>query len=238
MKEPGHLAWLIPAAVGIIVGLSAFTLVGAGGGERAEPNTPGGPSWRRDPAPAELRDKATTETHPAVEQARRDLAADRSQPRFTGDLGGFSIVGSEPLNNYSCGASRSSERNRPIGSELDPGDRLRNVESVRCGTSVYGVSGEGRAPSGASATVLRNYYQGEVPRIPIEAPRDRLKTLTIAGKRAVLELPPQQLFGECRLFVIERASAAAAPGIIWEISGSLSCDDAVALAEALLGGSS
>jgi hypothetical protein len=230
-----YVAWLMPGFLGIVIGLAAFGLADAGGDDRsAEPNTPGGPSWRRDPGAAELRDQVRTVTHPAVAEARRQVSSDRDQARFTGRLGGFSVVGSAPLNNYGCDAARSSQRARPTGSELDVGEDLRSVESLSCGGAIYSVSGQARAASGSHAEVIRTYYQGTTPRLPVEAPRERLQLTTVGGKEALLETPAQQLFPECRLFVIERTPKRGTPGIIWEISGSVTCEDATAVADQLL----
>lgn len=235
------LSLLIPAVTGIVLGVAAFQLAQSGGGDEPplEAGTPLYPGWDRDPSTDERARSAERESpgHPSVETARQAVVADSTAARFSGRLGSFTIAGRQPLRNFACStpsAIASSANTR--ASELffsRPG--FSGVEGIACGGEVYGISGAQSLGGQSSAIVYRNYFNASRPRLPIDAPEGRISQRTVDGHAAVVVLPRQALFPECRLFMIERDAGSGEPGIVWEISGTLTCQQAEGLAADLLG---
>ena len=106
-----------------------------------------------------------------------------------------------------------------------------------CGGEVISISGdliqEG-APT--SVYVVHGYFTDDSLQIPLDAPKMRLQLAEVEGMPALMGIPAQELFGQCRLFLIERGSESGR-GVFLEVSGSVSCDEAKSIASELLSGS-
>lgn len=236
------LGFLIPALTGVLLGVVAFQLAqsgGGGGGGSTEQDGPLYPGWNRDPKGEELETARVIDResgHPAVAAARQAIAEDSAQAHFRGRLGDFVIAGRRPLANFPCDsqpalAGAASARASDLNLSL-PG--LSGVEAIACNGQVYGLNGVVELDDQSTAFVYRNYFSRAVPKAPIDAPEDRISLVTVADRPAIMVLARQDLFPECRLFMIERPSSTDTPGIIWEISGTLTCDQAQELGAELL----
>ena len=81
----------------------------------------------------------------------------------------------------------------------------------------------------------RVYFVGK-PIVPYEAPLDRLKLLTVAGKPAIAQLPTPRFQGDLRLNVIERFPNGNQLGILVGITNTFkTLDEAADLAARIMG---
>ena len=81
----------------------------------------------------------------------------------------------------------------------------------------------------------RGYFVGK-PILPLEAPLDRLKLLTVVGKPAIAEIPRPGFVGTLRLAVIERFPVGNQPGILVTIDNTdKSMEAAMELAAQIMG---
>lgn len=138
------------------------------------------------------------------------------------------------------------------GGDVPPCPRpLRSAKSAKIKASelyspVFGENLEGFVAECADGKIVaieiygpeiigRGYFVGK-PTVPYEAPLDRLKLLTVAGKPAIAQLPTPGFPGDLRLLVIERFPSGNQPGIAVEIDNTFkSLDEAAELAARIMG---
>lgn len=226
-----HILPLVPLITGIALGLAVYwAAVESGGDAPVEPQTSATPSE----GPVSDEDSATP--HPEVQEAIDAVEEDAAKTEFVGPIGEFIVSGREALNNYPCveypyrvDAETASESELAVGA-----DALQGDEAAACDETVYSVSGYRSIDDLRAADVYRFYFSGDNLRVPISAPLDRIQIIDVAGRSGVIETARQELFPECRLFLIERYPTDSDPGIAWEISGTISCSEAANLGQELL----
>jgi hypothetical protein len=80
-------------------------------------------------------------------------------------------------------------------------------------------------------TVSRFYFLGDL-QVALDAPRDRIKLMTIAGKPAIAELPVSEgLVPTTEVVVIERPPQGRVPGIALGVETQDDLDKAIAVAK-------
>jgi hypothetical protein len=165
----------------------------------------------------------------AVEEAKEATALDNAKPRFEGELGDFILGENSPFPPcpgptqwvYDLDVIRASELYSPA-----LGD---SVEAIACadGTIV--------SLSADSHHVGRRYFVGP-PGVPLEAPRERLKLLAVAGNPAIAEVPiPGNFLSDARLLIVERFPTDQEPGILTWVYAINDLDGAIKLAEQIMG---
>jgi len=167
----------------------------------------------------------------AVEEAKEATALDNAKPRFQGQMGDF-MVGDKSTSPpcpgptqwvYDLDVIKASELYSPAFGE--------NVEAVACadGTVMAVLT------QTDTSRAARTYFTGP-PSVPAEAPRDRLKLVTVAGKPAIAELPiPGNFLSSARLAVVERFPNGQEPGILIGVQTTNDLDGAIKLAEQIMG---
>ena len=215
MKLKRNLLLLVAALVALGAGLAAGVVARSGGflGDRPDGTfAPAGQPWKPTPLAA---------IDPAA-------AADEAKPRYRGALGDFVVA--DHAADYPCpppykpADPKASELYSPVFSE--------GAEASQCGDGrIVGIS----AAYDRGASIGRRYFVGPA-KVPYEAPLDRLKLLTVAGRPAIAQLPMPGIRGSLRLAVIERLPSGDQAGIlVWIDNTDMSLEEAVELAEQIMG---
>jgi hypothetical protein len=171
------------------------------------------------------------------EKAERAMEADNAKPRFRGELGDFAVVEPNTTPGYPCPEPYGPLVN-PEQSELYfelPGAVIDTATSGSCQGTVISITAF--VPDETSGTrVGRGYFASLPLDLSFNAPADRLKLMTVAGKPALAMLPiPDCIACLSEVAVIERFPTEGAPGITtWAYTYSL--DHAVALVEQIMAG--
>ena len=182
---------------------------------------------------------------PSVSPLRAALreAAEKAgaKPRFRGELGPFTVIdkGQDHLHfqcpqNARAGPGDPHNPQEPLTelqrSELFfslPGAQLDAVGA--CGDKIVSI----RQIVGA-ATVGRGLFDGPDLQLSYDAPEDRLRLTTVAGRPALEELPVSLPAGsfksQSQLVVIERLPSGNAPGLFLWVQTREGLDNARALA--------
>lgn len=193
----------------------------------------------RSIGPFRLRPSTTTTPVTQNQQPRSGgtdpaMAADQAKPRYEGPLGDF-IVGTNqgsslppcprPLRPAKNDKIKTSELYSPVFGENLEGQVSECADGKIIAIEIYGLEIIGRA-----------YFVGK-PIVPYEAPLDRLKLLTVAGRPAIVQLPVPGFPGTLRLAVIERFPKENQLGIIVGIENTMkSLDEAIEVVAAIMGG--
>lgn len=185
-----------------------------------------------------FRDRPHVATPPATDSQQPHPASapnpswppPQARPVYEGPLGDF-IVGihqgsslipcPKPWRLAKREKIEASELYRPIFGDLE-GFVTECADGTITGIEIYGPE-----------IVSIVYFLGK-PIVPYQAPLDRLKLLTVAGKPAIAELPESP--GDLSLTVIERFPKDNQPGIIVVIQGTtMSLEETIKLAVRIMG---
>lgn len=215
---PKHVRWL---GVFVIVAVGMAALVVA---RSIEP-------FRRPRAT--LAPVTEAQPTPQLSESNPPIATNPEKPNYEGPLGDFMVGVRQPSSFPPCPAPRRKAKNDRIkASELYSsafGDNLEGLV-VECGDGkIIAIELYGEEVVG------RGYFVGK-PRVPYESPLDRLKLLTVAGKPAIMQLPPPDIPGLISLAVIERFPEGNKPGIfVWIDDTMKSLEDAAELIAQIMG---
>lgn len=170
-----------------------------------------------------------------VEKAKQATEVENAKPRFRGELGDFLVVEPGTASAYPCPEPYQPGAN-PEQSELYfnlPDAVIDMVGS--CQGTIISITAS-IADAGGSALIGRGYFLSPKLEVPFDAPKDRLKLITVGGKPALAELPiPDNFLSTSQVVVIERFPSEAAPGItVWARTIN-DLDGAIALAEGIMG---
>lgn len=166
-----------------------------------------------------------------LEKAKEATALDNAKPRFEEQMGDFTVgeTSTPPL----CALPTQwvYDLNVITASELYSAAFANSVEAVACADGrIMGV-----LTQTDTSRAGRSYFVGR-PSVPFEAPRERLKLLTVGDKTAIAELPvPGNPVSSARLVVIERFPKGEEPGILIGIDTVNDLDGAIRLAEQIMG---
>jgi hypothetical protein len=166
-----------------------------------------------------------------VERAKEASEADKAKPRFRGELGDFVIVEPNTWDDYPCP--------EPYQPATDP-ERSELYFSLPGGVLDMAGSCQGTVVSISmlvdDAVVGRSYFLGPRFGVSRDAPRDRLKLITVGGKPALAELPiPGNFASTSQVVVIERFPSGEVPGIAVSARTINDLDRAIALVEQIMG---
>ncbi len=201
------------------VGLTVVAVARSIGPFRDRPRVTTSPAATPQPPPP------SSETNPAG-------AGGQAKPVYEGPLGDFLVglhQGSDsppcpkPFRPAKIEKIKASELYSPIF-----GNNLEGVTECADGRivaiEIYGME-----------IIGKGYFVGK-PIILYEAPLDRLKLLTVAGKPAIAQLPMPGFPGSLRLAVIERFPSVDQPGILAGIDNTdKSLEEAIELATRIMG---
>ena len=208
--------------VAVAVGLTAVAVTRSIGPFRVRPPVTTSPVT--EPYPFRL----SREPNPA-------LTTDQEKPAYEGPLGDF-IVGRhqgsslppcpQPYRPAKSAKIKASELYSPVFGEMF-GDLEGFVTECADGKitviEIYGRE-----------IIDRVYFVGK-PIVPYQAPLDRLKLLTVAGKPAIVQLPTPRFQGDLRLDVIERFPNGNQLGILVGITNTFkTLDEAADLAARIM----
>jgi len=211
----------IVVAVG--VGLTAVAVSRSVGPFRERPHVTDSPATQPQP-------------HRPSSGINSATGVDETKPNYEGPLGDF-IVGRHqgssllpcprPLRPAKSDKIKSSELYSPVFGEPS---KLEGFVAECADGKITGIELWG------SEIIDRVYFVGK-PIVPYEAPIDRLKLLTVAGKPAIAQLQEPGAPGTLRLCVIERFPNANQPGVLVAIDNTFkSLDSAADLAAQIMGG--
>lgn len=165
-----------------------------------------------------------------TEQIWEQIEEDNQQPSFRGELGDFLVVEQE--------TSR-----RPCPGPFDPIYDLSVIQRSELYSDAFGPEPQaGTCPDGTIVGVIsygedvlsRYYFFGEA-QFPSNAPRERLRLLTVAGRPAIAEVPiADALVSSAQLIVIQRFPDGDTPGIALGVVTVNDLDRAISLAEEIL----
>lgn len=190
--------------------------------------------------PIRVRPRVTTPPPATVSQPSRALSgsnqpatAEQAKPNYEGPLGDFIVGIHQGASNPPCPEPISAAKNDKIrASDLySPvfGDNLEGFVA-ECGNGlirsivIYGPEVLGRA-----------YFVGKLV-VTFQAPLDRLKLLTVAGRPALAQLPDWPRDPNLSLVVIERFPSGNRFGIFSGISNTFkTLDEATELAKKIMG---
>lgn len=185
----------------------------------------------RSIGPFRFRPSATTApvTSP---QGNPAMIGDQTKPHYEGQLGDFIV-------------SRKGSSAPPCPRPLRPA-KNEKIKASDLYSPVFGDNLEGFVAECADGRITvieiygpeiigRGYFVGK-PIVHYEAPLDRLKLLTIAGKPAIVQLPLPGFPETLRLAVIERFPSTAQPGILLGIEDTdKTLEAAIELATEIMG---
>jgi hypothetical protein len=114
-----------------------------------------------------------------------------------------------------------------------PGAVIDSVGTASCQGTIFSITAN-ISDSEGGAIVGRGYFVSPKLEESFNAPAERLKLITVAGKPAIAMLPiPDCISCVSEVSVIERFPSGAAPGItVWAHTSSL--DKAIALVEQIM----
>jgi hypothetical protein len=171
---------------------------------------------------------------PGEKKAEEAAEADMAKPRFRGELGDFVVVEPNTGANYPCPEPYQPGTN-PEQSELYftlPGAMIDMVGS--CEGTVIGITALG-GDDRSGTVVGRGYFVGPKMRLSLDAPAERLKLITVAGKPALAMLAiPDCISCLTEVVVIERFPSETAPGITTWAHTYSGLDRAIALVEQIM----
>lgn len=162
-----------------------------------------------DPTPA----PTVTDTPPTIspedlERMRAELQRaadeDKLKPRFFGPLGEFVVV--PPNEHFGEGLPCAPDPSRPESSELLPSEL--NVPD----TQQQLVCADGTVVRVYGGRVARAYFIGQ-PRVPADAPKERLVLTDVDGRPALAIRAVNEGFGWI-LYVVQREPDGRTPGIV------------------------
>lgn len=183
-----------------------------------------------------------------VEKSKKAIDLERSKPRFRGELGDFFVAGPQETNNYPC-----PEPYQPgPGDPHNPGSSIAELQESELYFAIPGAaidavgSCQGKvisirvivssSPGEPHAVVGRVYFIKPKFEVFFDAPRERLKLMTVGGKPALAELPIPDVFASLsNIVVIERFPTGTAPGIAAWAQTINDLDKAIALVEQIMG---
>jgi hypothetical protein len=167
-------------------------------------------------------------------KAQLAIQADNAKPRFRGEMGDFVIDEPNKTVNYTCPEPYQPGSN-PEQSELYfdlPGAVIDSVGS--CEGKVISITA-GVPDEGSGAIVGRVYFVGPKFEQSFNAPAERLKLITVAGRPAIAMLPiPDCISCLSEVGAIERFPTEAAPGIVAWAHTYSGLDKAIALVEQIM----
>ncbi|MGQ9571755.1 MAG: hypothetical protein ACUVV3_00985 [Dehalococcoidia bacterium] len=133
------------------------------------------------------------------------VAEDLAKPRYQGPLGDFIVDPNEAADYPLCAPPYAVDD--PKASELYS-PVFEGVEVNKCADgTIVAISDYAEEARG------RRYFVGPA-KVPYEAPLDRLKLATVAGKPAIAQLPMPADPSSLRLAVIERFPSGDQAGIL------------------------
>ncbi len=199
----GHvMRWLsqriptISISIGVLLllGAGVFTLTRSAMSSNPSPT----PEISSDTTPQAPHVPSVDDTDPYL----RALAEDNAKPDFSGRLGPFTVTPGRADNEIPCSATWDKDLYTP---QL---------------VAMFGSANAAGGPCGAEGfddgTELRRRFFGGSLKVPFQAPEERIKLMTIAGRPAVVELPAIPVLPS-RVVVIERFPGGE-PGIFAEIT--------------------
>lgn len=157
---------------------------------------------------------------------------DRAKPNYEGSLGDFIV-------------SRKGSSAPPCPRPLRPA-KNEKIKASDLYSPIFGDNLEGFVAECADGRITvieiygpeiigRGYFVGK-PIVHYEAPLDRLKLLTVAGKPAIVQLPMPGFPETLRLAIIERFPSTALPGILLGIEDTdKSLEATIELATQIMG---
>ena len=167
--------------------------------------------------------------------AERAAEADMAKPRFRGELGDFVVVEPNTGSGYPCPEPYGPVVN-PERPELYfdlPGAMIDEVGSASCQGVIFSITAG--VPDETGGTLVGRGYFVSVPlEESFDAPAERLKLITVAGKPALAMLPiPDCITCLTEVVVIERFPSETAPGITaWAHTSDLG--EAITLVEQIM----
>lgn len=170
---------------------------------------------------------------PPPSEPRPVATPDQAKPVYEGLLGEFLVTprrGGEippcprPLRPAKNEKIKASELYSPVFGDNLEGFVAECADGKIVAIEIYGPE-----------IIGRGYFVGK-PTVPYEAPLDRLKLLTVAGKPAIAELPMSGFSWPLRLAVIERFPSGDQPGIaVGTDNTDKSLEEAIELAAQIMG---
>lgn len=218
MVTPKRLRWLAVLVI-VVVGLAAVAVARSIGPFRDRPPATTAPvTGYQAPPPRE--------SNPAT-------SGDQTKPAYEGPLGDFIVGLHQGSSLPPCPRPlRPAKNEKIIASELYSSAFGPNLEGfvAECADGKITVI-EIYGPE----IISRVYFVGK-PIVPYDAPLDRLKLLTVAGKPAIAQLPKPGFSSILRLTVIERFPSGSQPGILVAIDNTYkSIEAASELAAEIMG---
>ncbi|MDE3096337.1 MAG: hypothetical protein KGK07_10110 [Chloroflexota bacterium] len=169
----------------------------------------------------------------AVGQAKQALDADRAKPPFRGELGGFTVV-------------EHTATQRLCPPPYQPVYDLDKIKASGLYSPLFGTSPQAGACADGRITGLysfgqpvlyRGYFFGK-PQVALNAPAERIRLLTVAGRPAIAELAiPGVPTSTTQVTVIERLPDGTVPGMEVGVVTVSDSERAIALAEEIMMGS-
>jgi hypothetical protein len=115
-----------------------------------------------------------------------------------------------------------------------PGAVIDSIGTGSCQGTVVSITASVPGELGG-AIVGRGYFVGPKMRVSYDAPAERLKLMTVAGKPALATLPiPDCISCLTEVAVIERFPTKGAPGITAWVHTASGLDRAIALVEQIM----
>jgi hypothetical protein len=228
-QTPIATAWQIPTPAAAAEGTPVPT---------PTPAATATPTLPAEPSPTPLATSTALPTDLDWEKAEQSAIADNAKPRFRGVLGDFVVVEPNSGSNYPCpepyGPAVNLESSEPYFNL--PGAVIDDVEAGACQGTVVSITAG--VPDETSGTLVgRGYFLGPKMRVSFDAPAERLKLITVAGKPALAHLPiPDCISCLTEVVVIERFPTEAAPGITAWAHTYSGLDRAIALVEQIMAG--
>jgi hypothetical protein len=171
------------------------------------------------------------------ERAEQSAMEDNAKPRFRGEMGDFVIVEPNSGPGYPCpepGPATNLEQSE-LYFDL-PGLEIDSIGTGACQGTIVSIQAGVPGELGG-ATVGRGYFLSLPLEESFDAPAERLKLMTVAGKPAIAMLPiPDCIACVTNIAVIERFPTEAAPGITAWVHTLQSLDKAIALLEQMMAG--
>lgn len=213
-RNPVQLVLAVLAVLAVTAGAWG-TLLAAGPGDKAPQvssptptahpdDAPVGDDWPRGPLPRVS--PTPIPLHPKLVISHTATALDRAKPRFLGELGDFIVVPDQARNLESCPSGRGTfattgdpELERSELFFTLPGYKLSSA-GMCDGRVVWVLTEDQRG-----GTALRGYFTAPKAKVELNAPRDRIQLVTVAGRPGIVRLPvPGRVTQASALLVLQR----------------------------------